>query len=228
LHHAVNSSALEVPTLQGRIVRLEPIALAHVDGLIEAAAENRASYAYTTVPHGRAEVTAYVRELEAAARRGETFGLAQVRTADDAVVGMTRFLTLRHRPGASHPYAVEIGGTWLAASAQGTGVNVEAKLLLLTHAFDVWKVGRVDFKTDARNERSRAAIAALGAQFEAVLRNWQPSHAEGEAGLLRDSAMYAVVDRDWVAVRTKLEARVADRVPETRGAASPTLDNDGR
>jgi len=202
-----------VPILPGRIVRLEPLAVAHVDGLIAAAAENRASYAFTTVPHGREWVTAYVRELVAAARGGEAFAFAQVRASDDTVVGATRFLTLRHRTDGLQPYAVEIGGTWLAASAQRTGVNLEAKLLMLTYAFDVWKVGRVDFKTDARNERSRAAIAALGAQFEAVLRNWQPSHAEGEAGLLRDSAMYAVVDADWPAVRTKLAARVADRVP---------------
>ena len=198
--------------MRGRIVRLEPLSRAHVDGLIEAAAENRATYSYTTVPHGRDEATAYVLELVDAAARGEAFAFAQVRASDDVIVGGTRFLTLRRRPRESRPYAVEIGGTWLAASAQRTGLNVEAKLLLLTYAFDVWKVGRVDFKTDARNARSRAAIAALGAQFEAVLRNWQPSHAEGEDGLLRDSALYAVIDTDWPAVRAHLEARLADPV----------------
>ena len=128
--------------------------------------------------------------------------------ADERVVGCTRFLTIRRRSRDSAPFAVEIGGTWLSASAQRTGVNVEAKLLLLAHAFDAWGVGRVDFKTDARNAPSRAAIAALGATFEGVLRNWQPSHVPGEEALLRDSAMYAVTDADWPAVRARLEARL--------------------
>ena len=86
--------------------------------------------------------------------------------------------------------------------------RVEAKLLLLDHAFDVWEVGRVDFKTDARNARSRTAIEALGATFEGVLRNWQPSHAEGEDGLLRDTAMFAIVVADWPEVRSGLVARL--------------------
>ena len=115
---------------------------------------------------------------------------------------------MRSRSTADPPYAVEIGGTWLAASAQRTGINIEAKLLLLTHAFDTWSVGRVDFKTDARNERSRGAIAALGATFEGILRNWQPSHAPGEEGRLRDSAMYSITAVEWPAVRSHLNERL--------------------
>jgi RimJ/RimL family protein N-acetyltransferase len=106
------------------------------------------------------------------------------------------------------PYAVEIGGTWLAASAQRTGVNVEAKLLLLDQAFERWRVGRVDFKTDARNLRSRTAILALGARFEGVLANWQPSQAPGEEAALRDSALYAILATDWPDVRGALVARL--------------------
>jgi RimJ/RimL family protein N-acetyltransferase len=198
-----------VPVLAGRIVRLEPLTRDHEDGLVSAADENRDTYAFTTVPNGRRAVEAYVSELLEQEAAGDALAFAQVRTADDVVVGCTRFLSFRRGSRGAPPYAVEIGGTWLAASAQRTGLNVEAKLLLLTHAFDVWKIGRVDFKTDARNDRSRAAIAALGASFEGVLRCWQPSHALGEDdGRQRDTAMYAVTAADWPRVRAHLNARV--------------------
>ncbi len=200
--------SIDVPVLPGSLVRLEPLGLEHVEGLVAASGENRESYSYTTVPSGREEVGEYARELMSAAAAGDAVPFAQVRVADDEVVGSTRFLTLRRRPGADAPYAVEIGGTWLAASAQRTGLNLEAKLLLLTYAFEEWRVGRVDFKTDARNGGSRAAIAGIGAAFEAVPRSWQPSHASGEAGMLRDSAMYAVVASDWPEVRAALRARL--------------------
>jgi RimJ/RimL family protein N-acetyltransferase len=200
--------ALTVPVLAGTRVRLEPLTGAHADGLVAAAEENRATYGFTTVPHGRSGVDAYLRANAAAIAAGETLAFAQVRVADGAAVGVTRFLSLRFADGRPNPYAVEIGGTWLAASAQRTGINVEAKLLLLDYAFDIWRVGRVDFKTDARNERSRIAIEAIGAKFEAVLRNWQPSHAEGEDGRLRDTAMFAIVDADWPEVRSRLVARL--------------------
>jgi N-acetyltransferase len=204
---------LAVAPLSGRFVRLEPLTAAHVDDLAAAADADRDTYAYTTVPRGRAGVVAYVDAISAAVETGETIAFAQIRTVDGAAMGVTRFLTFRNRSGEHVPYAVEIGGTWLGASAQRTGLNVEAKLLLLQHAFDVWHVGRVDFKTDARNERSRAAIAALGAEFEGVLRNWQPSHAIGEDDRLRDTALYAVVDSDWPSVRARLVERLAAHQP---------------
>jgi len=198
---------LTVPVLVGSRVRLEPLTGDHADGIVAAAAENRDTYDFTSVPHGRAAVDVYLREIAAGTAADETLAFAQVKVADDSVVGVTRYLSLRFAPGREYPYAVEIGGTWLAASAQRTGINIEAKLLLLDYAFDVWGVGRVDFKTDARNERSRTAIEAIGATFEAVLRNWQPSHATGEDGLLRDTAMFAIVAADWPDVRARLVAR---------------------
>jgi RimJ/RimL family protein N-acetyltransferase len=209
--HRDRIRAVEAPVLGGHLVRLDPLTLGHVDGLVAAAGENRDTYSFTTVPEHRPGVTEYVDEILAATAAGETMAFVQVRLADDTAVGVTRFLSFRRRPGADLPYAVEIGGTWLAASAQRTGINTEAKLLLLTHAFDVWNVGRVDFKTDARNARSRAALARVGASFEAVLRNWQPSHVPGEDGLLRDSAMYAIVASDWPSVRRDLQTRLRDR-----------------
>ena len=105
--------------------------------------------------------------------------------------------------------AVEIGWTWLGASAQRSGINVESKLLLFTYAFEQLKVARVDIKTDARNERSRLAIQGLGAHFEGVLRSWSESWAPGEEGRLRDSAMYSVVAAEWPACRKHLEDRLA-------------------
>ena len=120
------------------------------------------------------------------------------------MLGSTRFLALRWFSGRGFPDAVEIGGTWLAASAQRTGANTEAKLLMLTHAFETWNVQRVDFKTDARHARSRAAIERLGAQFDGIMRNWQASLVPGEEGQARDSAMYSIIPSEWPAIRSRL------------------------
>lgn len=191
----------ECGVLAGKVVRLEPLAESHIEGLAVAASEDRATYDWTPVPDGVDGTRAYVRAVLEMQREGETIPFAQVRVADGAPVGVTRYLTLR-------PHAVEIGGTWLGASAQRTPVNTEAKLLLLTNAFETWNLGRVDFKTDARNDRSRNAIARLGATFEGVLYNWQESHAAGEDGKLRDSAMFSITDVQWPAVKAGLEDRL--------------------
>ena len=204
--------SLEAPTLDGRLVRLEPLTRDHVDDLVAAAGENRDSYGFTFVPNGRRAVEVYVAALIDEGRIGESVPFAQVRAGDGRAVGCTRYLTIRRDTGSGRLYAVEVGGTWLAPSAQRTGINAEAKLLLFTHAFDVWEVVRVDLKTDARNERSRAAIAAVGARFEGVLRNWQPSHVPGEEGRLRDSAMYSIVAADWPDVRDLLTRRLAQKI----------------
>jgi RimJ/RimL family protein N-acetyltransferase len=198
----------EVPSLAGRLVRLEPLDEGHTDGLWDAAAEDRSTFDLTSVPRTKDAMAAQVGQLLAERSSGLTVPFVQVELASCRVVGMTRYLALRWEPPRATPYAVEIGGTWLAASAQRTGINIEAKLLLLSHAFDEWRVGRVDFKTDARNERSRAALEALGATFEGVLRQWQPSPAAGEEGLLRDSAMYSITAEEWPARRERLLQRL--------------------
>jgi RimJ/RimL family protein N-acetyltransferase len=134
---------------------------------------------------------------------------AQVQISSGRAVGATAYWNPRLWPGRQELCAVEIGFTWLAASAQGTGINPEAKLLLFRHAFEAWRVVRVDLKTDARNMRSRAAIEALGARFEGVLRNWSQSWAPGEDGQLRDSAIYSVIASEWPECRRRLEERLA-------------------
>jgi RimJ/RimL family protein N-acetyltransferase len=196
------------PRLVGRGVRLEPLGEEHVDGLAAAAGEDRATYGYTTVPHGRDAMLEAVRVLVAARAAGEDLPFAQVRLADERIVGATRFLSPRRRPGEPRPYAVEIGGTWLAASVQRSGINTEAKLLLLAHAFESWRVERVEFRTDARNGRSRAAILGLGASFEGILRSWQPSQVAGEEDLLRHTAVYSIVAPEWTSVRRALAERL--------------------
>src|SRR5487761_2573534 len=195
---------LEIPTLTGRLVRLEALSDHHVAGLVAAAGEDRSRYGFTAV-------------LMAATERGDVVAFVQRSVATGREVGMTRYLTIRRGDGAA-PWAVEIGGTWLSASAQGSGINVEAKFLLLAHAFDAWPVERVDFKTDARNERSRHALAALGAVFEGTLRAWQPSFVAGEEGRMRDSAMFSILRREWPEVRERLAHRI-DLAVASREAA---------
>ena len=118
---------------------------------------------------------------------------------DGELVGHTSFLNFR-----AHDRVVEIGNTWLVPAAWGTGANIEAKLLLMEHAFEREGLLRVEFKTDARNERSRAALAALPAVFEGVFRK----HMLVRGGERRDSAWYAVLDDDWPEVKASLERRL--------------------
>jgi RimJ/RimL family protein N-acetyltransferase len=190
-----------VPVLEGRIVRLEPLAPEHEDGLWEASRDPRTWRWLSIVqPRSRAEWHAYTREALAAAEAGTEIPLVTLR--HDEIVGSTRFLALRpeHR-------AVEIGWTWLHPSAWGTGANVEAKLLQLGHAFDVWGCRRVELKTDALNERSRRALEALGATFEGIHRK----HMLVRGGENRDSAWYSVTDDDWPTVQTRLLERLSTR-----------------
>ena len=204
------SPAFETPTLCGDTVRLEALGPEHVDALFDAANEDRSAYCFTSVPSSRAEMTSSVEGLLRAWQAGEVVPFAQIDIRSDSAVGVTRFMTIRCAPGAQTPYAVEIGGTWLAASAQRTGINTEAKYLLLGHAFEVLGVARVDLKTDARNDRSRGAILRIGASFEGILRNWQPSLVPGEEGLLRDSALYSILDKEWSDVREHLRTLLAN------------------
>lgn len=200
----------EVPTLTGDLVQLEPIAPRHADDLRVAAEEDRSAYEFASVPHA-AEVDRYLAAVLEQAQSGEAAPFAQIRRADGRAVGATSYWDPRFWPGRPDVAAVEIGSTWLGASAQRSGINVEAKLLLLEYAFETVGVARVDLKTDARNSRSRQAIQNLGAQFEGVLRNWSPSRAPGESGLLRDSAMFSVIASEWPTVKLRLRRRLDQR-----------------
>ena len=199
----------DVPALEGSLVRLEPLSVCHAEDLAAAAEEDRSSYVFTLVPRA-SEVGGYLSAQLARTAQG-LIPFAQVRQADGCAVGCTAYWDPRWWPGRNDLRAIEIGFTWLAASAQGSGINTEAKLLMMSHAFDSLRVARVDLKTDARNARSRRAIEALGATFEGVLRSWSMSWAPGEEVLLRDSAMYSVIAPEWDTVRDRLVARLAKR-----------------
>ena len=195
-------------TLVGREVTLTPLTLDDVAGLVAAANEDRSAYGWTSVPETPQAMEAAVDRL--LAERASLHGVPFTTRASDTgrIVGMTRFLSLRWWFDREFPDAAEIGGTFLAASAQRTSINTEAKLLMLGHAFDVWNVQRLDLKTDARNDRSRRAIERVGAHFDGVLRHWQPSMVTGEEGVARDSAMYSVLASEWPEVRTALQRRL--------------------
>ena len=214
-------------TLTGRHVELVPLAPEHADELLAAATIDRATYGFTEVPATTEHMARYVDNLLAKRRAGTDLPFAQRRVADGRLVGCTRYLEIRRWSGGrdqhdersggcdqhddrhgTEPDEVEIGGTWLAADAQRTPLNTEAKLLLLTQAFDVWHVDRVAVATDVRNERSRRAIERLGACFEGVLRHHRLSTVEGEVGRPRDTALYSITDDEWPAVRQDLTDRL--------------------
>ncbi|WP_433306546.1 GNAT family N-acetyltransferase [Actinoplanes sp. CA-030573] len=196
------------PVLEGDRVRLEPLDRRHAAGLALAAEESRDAYRFTWVPRAE-EVGDYIDQQHARAATGWLIPFAQI--WDGRAVGATAYLDPRLWPGRDELFAVEIGFTWLAASAQGTGVNTKAKHLLLGYAFEQWRVERVDLKTDARNHRSRAAIERVGGRFEGVLRSWSRSWAPGEEGRLRDSAMFSVLAAEWPAIKERQAALNAGR-----------------
>jgi RimJ/RimL family protein N-acetyltransferase len=186
--------------LEGKIVRLEPLARRHEKGLFEAAQDQRIWRWMHYDAGGSAEsFHAWLEDALAASAAGTEAVFATVDTGTGKPVGSTRYLALRpeHR-------GLEIGWTWLAPAHWQTGANVEAKLLMLEHAFEHLGCLRVEFKTDARNERSRAALAALPAQFEGIFRK----HMLVRGGERRDSAYYSIVDDEWPEVRDNLRRRI--------------------
>jgi len=193
------STQWTAPTLTGRIVRLDPLEARHADGLWEASRDPRTwEWLSIVQPASRPAFDDYLAAALDAARGGAEIPLVTV--CYERVVGSTRFLALRPEHGS-----VEIGWTWLHPSAWQTGANVEAKLLMLRQAFEVWGCRRVELKTDARNDRSRGAMERLGATFEGVHRK----HMLVRDGENRDSAWYSVTDDDWQDVRRGLELRLS-------------------
>ena len=198
--------------LAGRHVRLEPLAHVHIPGLVAAAREDSALYRWSTVPQGVMEMAQYVDSALGGREAGSALPFATVRAEDDMVIGSTRFFELeRWGWPAGHPHSrrngfdsCEIGYTWLAASASRTAANTEAKLLMLSHAFEAWGVHRVCFHTDVRNERSRAALERIGAQFEGVLR----AHRLAADLVPRDSARYSIVAAEWPQLKQRLQERL--------------------
>jgi RimJ/RimL family protein N-acetyltransferase len=186
--------------LEGSVVVLEPLAEEHADGLWEAAQPAEIWEWLFNIGQSREWFDRWLAMSLESAVEGNEGPFATCRAADGVPIGSTRYLNVRRGDRV-----VEIGWTWLHPSAWGSGANVEAKLLMLRYAFEELGCVRVEFKTDARNERSRAALAAIPAQFEGILRNHMIMPEIG----LRDSAYYSVIDSEWPDVRANLERRLA-------------------
>ena len=194
--------------LPGTHVRLEPLDHRHIDGLVAAAAADPSHYRWSSVPQGKVEVSDYVETALAWRDAGSAVPFTIVRSDDDVVIGSTRFWNLdRWSWPPGHPRhghhvldACEIGYTWLTRSAIRTAANTEAKLLMLTFAFETWQVLGVCFHTDARNQRSRAALERIGGKFEGILR----AHRMATDHTARDSARYSIVTAEWPAVKRRL------------------------
>ncbi len=198
---AENAWAADLPVpLRGSLVVLEPLEATHADALWEVA---QAPEIWQWLAHVGSSREYFDRwfELSLASHRAGTEGVFAIRDLRrDRIVGSSRYLALRpeHR-------TLEVGWTWFNPSVWRSGINVEVKLLLLAHAFDDLGCVRVELKTDARNERSRAAMAAIPARFEGIHRNHMIVPDVGQ----RDSAFYSVIDSEWPEVRANLERRLA-------------------
>lgn len=188
--------------LEGRLVVLEPLTREHAEDLRRAAADPAVWRLLTVAGHEPEVFDRWLESTLQAAEEGIEAPFAIILRESGEAVGSSRYLTLRpeHR-------GLEIGWTWHAPAVWGTGVNVEAKLLLLAHAFETLGCLRVEFKTDATNERSRAALEALPARFEGIFLK----HMLVRGGERRDSAYYAITDDEWPAVRANLERRLLSK-----------------
>jgi len=200
---------LDPIVLTGDHVQLEPLGTHHADELLDAARRDTGTFGFTTVPEDLPSMQAYIEGLLADAQRDQVMPFAQRRLVDGVAVGCTRYMNIAWWATRPTPAEVEVGGTWLAADAQRSAINTEAKLLLLTQAFEDWQVFRVAVCTDALNTRSRTAIERIGATFEGVLRNHRQSAGHlGTPGTARDTAVYSIIAAEWPAVRRRLTERL--------------------
>lgn len=186
---------VEPVMLRGSIVRLEPMTAEHVDALALVGLEPELWRWIPDQVATREEMRAYVTAALEELRRGVSLPFVTIANANNQVIGSTRYgnIDMANR-------RVEIGWTWITSAYQRTAVNTEAKLLLLSHAFETLKVNRVELKTDALNQRSRAAIARLGAVEEGIFRK----HLVTQTGRVRDTVYYSIIEVEWPAVKARL------------------------
>ena len=193
-------TSIEPITLTGQFVTLEPLSQEHHDGLVDAARDGDLwKLWYTSVPTPEGMAAEIDRRLELQAK-GSMLPFATRSNVTGKVIGMTTYMNIDHQTPR-----LEIGSTWNAASAHGTGTNPDSKLLLLRHAFETLGCPAVEFRTHWMNQQSREAIARLGAKQDGVLR----SHSRSMDGALRDTVVFSILDHEWPAVRNGLEFRLA-------------------
>lgn len=201
----MNANRIE---LQGEHVRLEPLELGHAEGLATASAGDPELYRWSPIPQGRDAAVRYIETALSWQDAGTAIPFAVVRRSDDSIIGSTRFWNIERwawpkdhsQQGRSTPDACEIGYTWYARDAIRTAANTESKLLMLTHAFETWRVFRVCFHTDIRNERSQKALARIGGKFEGILR----AHRMAADFIPRDSARFSIIAAEWPAAKDNL------------------------
>jgi RimJ/RimL family protein N-acetyltransferase len=193
---------LEPVTLEGRHVRLVPMAREHLPALWEVARDPELWRWTMNTVRTEADLADYVDAALRQQAAGTGLPFVTTEAATGRVIGSTRFA------GVEHP-RVEIGWTWIGRPWQRSAVNTEAKLLMLRHAFETLGCLRVELKTDVLNERSRRAMLRLGAREEGIFRK----HAVIQTGRVRDTAWYAIVDDEWPAVRARLEEMLARPYP---------------
>jgi len=189
-------------TLDGSVVRLEPIRREHAD-LFWTVAKDDLEDIFRWIPYTmktREDFDLLVANALKEQERGESVVFATVERSSGRTIGSTRFMNIDRANRR-----VEIGSTWIAKRWQRTAVNTEAKYLMLRHAFEVWGCARVELKTDALNEKSRNAILRIGAKEEGTLRR----HVVTWTGRIRDSVYFSILDDEWPAVKATMEARMA-------------------
>jgi len=189
-------------TLTGEYVRLEPMALGHLDGLCAVGLEPSLTELTPTQILTRTDMFGYVEFALGEQAKGTSLPFVTIDRASGKVVGSTRFFEIDVAN-----LRCEIGWTWVAPQWQRTYVNTEAKLLMLTHAFETWGCNRVQLKTDALNMQSRTAILRLGAKEEGIFRQ----HIVCASGRLRDSVYFSIINAEWPSVKQRLEERLLSR-----------------
>lgn len=188
--------------LEGQHTRLEPLSLAHEEALIAAASDGELWNSTVTIVPTRDTMAEYIEAALKGQAQGSELPFVIVRKDTGKVVGTTRFYLVQPEQPS-----VAIGYTWLSLGAQRTAINTEAKLLLLTHAFEYWQCIRVELITDVLNKQSRAAILRLGAKQEGILRN----HLRMPNGRIRDSVCFSIITDEWPEVKARLAAKLAQR-----------------
>lgn len=186
-------------TLEGKSVRLAPLKLAHLAELYEAASDESLWRWTTNAVKSREDMLRYVETALGEAARAVAVPFVTIDKGSNKIIGSTRFGNID-----AHNRRAEIGWTWINPKHQRTAINTEAKLLMLTHAFEIWNCVRVEFKTDVLNEKSRNAIRRLGAKEEGILRQ----HAITDAGRLRDSVYFSIIDAEWQTVKAALNEKL--------------------
>jgi RimJ/RimL family protein N-acetyltransferase len=191
----MTDSTIRPLTLTGHHVRLEPLAPAHHDGLVAAAGDGALwKLWYTSVPEPQAMAAEITRRL-GLQESGSMAPFTVFAEPEGTIVGMTTYMNID-----SANRRVEIGSTWYARAVQRSGLNTEAKLLLLTHAFEALDCIAVEFRTHFLNHQSRRAIERLGARLDGILR----CHTRAKDGSLRDTCVYSITAAEWPAIRSHL------------------------